>query len=262
MGGKGAAVVIPARLESTRLPRKLLLAETGRPLIAHTVERVLRAKADSNGAISRVLVAADDAALIDAARSAGAEAVLTGRDHTSGTDRIAEAAESLPEDLVVNVQGDEAEIEVEHVLAAASLLAGAPEPMGTLAYPVRSGREFRDPNLVKVVLDREGRALYFSRAPIPFPREGGASATAALGAGVWGLGHMGIYVYRKEFLMKYSKLPRSSLEARESLEQLRALEAGLRIRVAVVSPPAGRPIDTREDYEQFKLRVEAAGKIA
>ncbi len=276
MGGTGAAVVIPARLESTRLPRKLLLAETGRPLLAHTVERVLRAKAESSGAITRVLVAADDEALVRAAREAGAEAVLTRADHRSGTDRIAEAARALPEDVIVNVQGDEPEIEPAHVLAAATLLDGRDEPMGTLAYPLRAEDDFRNPNLVKVVIDREGRALYFSRAPIPFPRtlvrpgrsptcrprEGMAAAAGWLGEGGWGLGHMGIYVYRKELLLRYTELPRSSLEERERLEQLRALEAGVPIRVAVVTPPRGRPVDTPEDYEQFRIRVEAEGKIA
>ena len=216
----GAAVVIPARLESTRLPRKLLLAETGRPLIAHVIERVLRARDESEGAIERVLVAADDEALVRAARAAGAEAVMTRRDHACGTDRIAEAARDVPEDLIVNVQGDEPEVETSHVVAAARLLEGAEEEMGTLAYPIMSREDFDDPNLVKVVLDRRGRALYFSRAPAPFPREGRAAATESLREGEWGLGHLGIYVYRKAFLMRYADLPRSGLEARENAVRL------------------------------------------
>jgi 3-deoxy-manno-octulosonate cytidylyltransferase (CMP-KDO synthetase) len=269
----GAAVVIPARLESTRLPRKLLLAETGRPLIAHTVERVLAAKDESGGAITRVLVAADDEELVEAARAAGAEAVMTRADHTCGTDRIAEAAAGVPEDVIVNVQGDEPEVDAEHVVTAARLLdkdadEGAPGPdgrvveMGTLAYPIVSREDFMDPNLVKVVLDRRGMALYFSRAPAPFPREGCAMETHSLREGEWGLGHLGIYVYRKAFLMRYSDLPRSALEEREKLEQLRALEAGEPIRVAVVRPPLGRAVDTREDYDEFRRRVAAEGKIA
>jgi len=258
----GAAVVIPARLESTRLPRKLLLAETGRPLVAHTVERVLSAMAASEGAITRVLVAADDEAILEAARSAGAEAVMTRADHTCGTDRIAEAAGGVPEDLIVNVQGDEPEVETAHVVTAARLLDGQEEEMGTLAYPIMSREDFEDPNLVKVVLDRLGRALYFSRAPAPFPREGRASATESLREGEWGLGHLGIYVYRKSLLMRYAELPRSALEAREKLEQLRALEAGEPIRAAVVRPPLGRAVDTREYYDEFRRRAAAAGKIA
>jgi len=211
----GAAVVIPARLESTRLPRKLLLAETGRPLIAHTVERVLEAQAESEGAITRVLVAADDSELVDAARAAGAEAVMT-----------------------------------------------QDEDMGTVAYPIVSREDFMSPHLVKVVLDRRGRALYFSRAPAPFPREGRPLETHSLREGEWGLGHLGIYVYRKSLLLRYAELPRSSLEAREKLEQLRALEAGVPIRVAIVSPPLGRAVDTREDYDEFRRRIAAEGRIA
>ena len=270
----GAAVVIPARLESTRLPRKLLLAETGRPLIAHTVERVLAAKDESGGAITRVLVAADDEALVDAARAAGAEAVMTRADHACGTDRIAEAAAGIPEDVIVNVQGDEPEVDPVHVITAAQLLDagegddagdtpdGRQAEMGTLAYPIVSREDFMDPNLVKVVLDRRWMALYFSRAPVPFPREGCATETHSLREGEWGLGHLGIYVYRKAFLMRYSELPRSALEEREKLEQLRALEAGEPIRVAVVRPPLGRAVDTREDYDEFRRRVAAEGKIA
>ena len=252
----GAAVIIPARLESTRLPRKLLLAETGRPLIAHTVERVLRAADESGGAVSRVLVAADDPALLEAARTAGAEAVMTRPDHACGTDRVAEAASAIPEDVVVNVQGDEPEVDLAHVVTAAGLLDGRDEPMGTLAYPLRSRRDLEDPNLVKVVVDRRGRALYFSRAPVPFPRDGAPEG------GDWGLGHIGIYVYRKEFLARYASLPRSALEERERLEQLRALEAGEVVRVAVVAPPLGRAVDTREDYDEFRRRVAAEGKLA
>jgi 3-deoxy-manno-octulosonate cytidylyltransferase (CMP-KDO synthetase) len=248
------AVVIPARLESTRLPRKLLLAESGVPLIAHTVRRVLEAAAASGGLVARVVVAADDDALVLAARQAGAEAVLTDRGHRSGTDRIAEAARALDEDVVVNVQGDEAEIPVEHVLAAARVLRGASEPMGTLAYPVADEAAFRNPNLVKAVTDSGGRALLFTRAPVPFPRDGRAPPD-----GVWCLGHVGVYAFRRGFLLRYPSLPPSGLEERESLEQLRALEAGYRIRVALVSPPEGRPVDTREDYDAFLDRLVRAG---
>ncbi len=249
-----SAVLIPARLESTRLRRKLLLSETGRPLLAHTVERALAAKAASEGRISRVIVAADDEVLCEAARTAGAEAVLTRTDHTSGTDRIAEVAAGIDEELIVNIQGDEPEVEAAHVLAAACLLQGPyrEDPMGTLAYPIADETAFRDPNLVKVVVDRDGRALYFSRAPVPFPLERTLN-------GAWGLAHIGLYVYRRDFLLRYSSLPTSALEQREKLEQLRALEAGERIRVAVVDPPRGAPVDTREAYDAFCRRARGQG---
>jgi 3-deoxy-manno-octulosonate cytidylyltransferase (CMP-KDO synthetase) len=260
-------VLIPARLESTRLPRKLLLAETGRPLLAHTVERALAAKEVSEGAIGRVIVAADDERLCEVARAAGAEGVLTRTDHASGTDRIAEVAATIEEQLVVNVQGDEPEVETAHVLAAARLLqipAHDDDPMGTLAYPITDEAAFRNPNLVKVVLDHDGRALYFSRAPVPFPREGTLPGQASDVArterkDAWGLAHIGLYVYRRDFLLRYSSLPASALEEREKLEQLRALEAGERIRVAVVDPPRGAPVDTREGYEAFCRRAGSDG---
>ncbi len=286
-----SAVLIPARLDSTRLRRKLLLSETGKPLLAHTVERALAAKEASGGGISRVVVAADDEILCEIALRLGAEAVMTRADHKSGTDRIAEAAESMDEEFIVNVQGDEPEVEPSHVLAAARLLEGTSDPMGTLAYPVTDEAAFRNPNLVKVVADGNGHALYFSRAPIPFPRRPEAteitesteaerhgkrhgaaeplpSVSSVAGRspggpregsveGAWGLAHMGIYVYRREFLLSYSSLPASTLERRERLEQLRALEAGERIRVAVVEPPLGAPIDTREAYDEFCRRLSS-----
>jgi 3-deoxy-manno-octulosonate cytidylyltransferase (CMP-KDO synthetase) len=212
-----------------------------------------------------VVVAADDEALCEVARRWGAETVLTRADHKSGTDRIAEAAEGMDEEFIVNVQGDEPEVEPSHVLAAARLLEGTSDAMGTLAYPLTDEAAFRNPNLVKVVVDGNGHALYFSRAPIPFPRRPANGVDATAGPregsveGAWGLAHMGIYVYRREFLLSYSSLPPSALERREKLEQLRALEAGERIRVAVVGPPRGAPIDTREAYEEFCRRAASPG---
>jgi 3-deoxy-manno-octulosonate cytidylyltransferase (CMP-KDO synthetase) len=250
------AVIIPARLASTRLERKLMLSDTGKPLIAHTVERVLEARRAYEGLISRVIVAADDAELVDAARAAGAEAVMTRSDHTSGTDRIAEAAERTDDDVIVNIQGDEPEIELEHMRAICRVLDGHDEPMGTLVYPIRDRARFEDPNLVKAVLARDGRALYFSRSPVPYPRDGEAAASAELASGVWGYGHMGVYAYRRDFLMSYASLPPSSLERRERLEQLRALQAGHAIRAAVVEPPSGAGIDTPEDYAKFVERMK------
>jgi len=242
-----AALILPARLASVRLERKLLLAETGRPLLAHTVERALEAAAASAGRISRVLVAADCRDLAEVARAAGAEAVLTDPGHRSGTDRIAEAAAGLAEEAVINLQADEPEIPVAAVLELAGLILGSPEEvMATLAAPISSEEELSNPNVVKVVRGSSGHALYFSRAPIPFPRDGHKS-------GPLGLRHLGIYAYRREFLLAYSRLPASRLEETEKLEQLRALEAGQRIACAVVEPlPEG--IDTPESYAAFVAR--------
>jgi len=251
-----AAIVIPARLESTRLPRKLLLAETGRPLLAHTVERALAAAAASDGLITEVICAVDDESLAEAARAAGAGAVMTPVDCPSGSDRIAIVARDLDCDVVVNLQGDEPEAEPGSLVTVARLLEegaaslASPAPMGTLAVPIRSEAEADDPSVVKVVVDQGGNALYFSRAKIPHLREGGAPATR--------LRHLGIYSYRREFLLSYASLPASELEDSEKLEQLRALSAGHSIKVAVVeSSPAG--IDTIDDYRAFVERCAAAG---
>jgi 3-deoxy-manno-octulosonate cytidylyltransferase (CMP-KDO synthetase) len=249
------AVVIPARLESTRLPRKLLLAETGEPLIAHTIRRVLEARDAFPGLVSRVLVAADHPELVEAARAAGADAVMTRVDHTSGTDRIAEAVSGSSHDVIVNIQGDEPEIPLEHVRAICSLLDGREEPMGTLVYPIRDRASFENPNLVKAVLSHDSTALYFSRSPVPYPRNGDATGAEELPDGVWGYAHMGVYAYRREFLMAYARLQPSSLELRERLEQLRAVQAGHAIRVDVVKPPSGAGIDTPEDYASFVERM-------
>ena len=245
-----AALVLPARLASTRLARKLLLAETGRTLLAHAVERALEAQAASGGRIARVLVAADCEELAAAARSAGAETVLTDPAHQSGTDRIAEAASRISEDVIINLQADEPEMPAAAVLKLASLLLDSPgEVMATLAAPVASAADLANPNVVKVVLDSTGHALYFSRAPIPFARDGRSGSDPAKFA----LRHLGIYAYRRKFLLGYSKLPPSRLEEVEKLEQLRALSAGQRIACAVVgSVPEG--IDTPESYAAFVAR--------
>jgi 3-deoxy-manno-octulosonate cytidylyltransferase (CMP-KDO synthetase) len=250
-----AVLILPARLESTRLERKLLLAETGRPLLAHTVERALEVRAESGGRISRVLVAADCEELAAVARAAGAEAVLTDPGHRSGTDRIAEAAAGLDEDSVINLQADEPEIPVDAVLQLADLLLGSEgEVMATLATPLFEESDVKNPNVVKVVLDADGHALYFSRAPIPYAREGWSED----GKTALALRHLGIYAYRREFLLGYSGLPACRLEETERLEQLRALGAGYRIACAVVDPlPDG--IDTPKSYAAFVERWRARG---
>jgi len=248
------AILIPARLESTRLARKLLLDATGKPLLAHTAERALEARRASNGLVTRVVVCADCEALAEAARAAGAEAVLTRPGHASGTDRIAEVAAGLEEDVLVDLQADEPEIDPAHVLACARLLIeDADAQMATLATPIASREEFLDPAAVKVVRSDSGDALRFSRAPIPPPRDGCDPCDVPAGA----LRHLGIYAYRREALLAFASMPRAALEEAEKLEQLRALAAGWRIRVAVVdaAPPG---IDTEEDYRAFVARRRAA----
>jgi 3-deoxy-manno-octulosonate cytidylyltransferase (CMP-KDO synthetase) len=238
------AVLIPARRASTRLPEKLLLAETGRPILAHACERAAQAFGPA-----AVTVCADDAELVRIAQAAGVAARMTRLDHQSGTDRIAEVAATLDAQIIVNVQGDEPEIDPEHIRIVAGLLdRHAWAGMATLC--VRAGEaEQRNPNAVKVVLGHGDRALYFSRSGVPFDRAAGGPAAACHR-------HLGIYAYRRDVLLGYGKLPASCLEDTEKLEQLRALEAGIGMACAVVDhAPLG--IDTRADYDAFVARQRA-----
>ena len=239
---------IPARLASTRLPRKLLLAETGKPLIQHTWESARRSQSLSG------LVIATDSPEIEAAVTAfGGQSELTG-EHASGTDRIAEVVSRsfASVAIVVNIQGDEPEIDPRSIDLVVSLLIDHPgAQMSTLASPIRR-REVRDsPSCVKVARAADGRALYFSRHPIPFCRDQDPDQLLAADS-PWLL-HMGLYAYRREFLMKLAKLPVSRLEGMEKLEQLRALEAGATIPVGIAEHPAVG-IDTPEDYARFVAR--------
>ncbi|MBI5724790.1 MAG: 3-deoxy-manno-octulosonate cytidylyltransferase [Planctomycetes bacterium] len=232
-------VIIPARYASTRLPGKPLLARTGKTLIQHVYEAVRPAKK-----ADRVVVATDDRRIFDAVQSFGGEAVMTSADCRTGTDRLAEAAEKLKlagGDIVINVQGDEPNMSPEHVDKLIGLLEDSGAPMATLAAPL-SAEYAADPAKVKVVADLSGRAMYFSRAAIPFDRDGRG--------GVGWLLHIGVYGYRVEFLRQYAKLPSTPAEQAEKLEQLRALEHGYAIRLAVVDY-SGCGIDTPEDYERF-----------
>jgi 3-deoxy-manno-octulosonate cytidylyltransferase (CMP-KDO synthetase) len=232
------AVLIPARRASTRLPEKLLLAETGKPLLAHTCERA----AQAFGAAA-VTVCADDGALVRAAEGAGVRGRMTRADHQSGTDRIAEVAAGLDAAVVVNVQGDEPELEPAHIRLVASLLERhAWAGMATLATPAGEAEQ-RNPNAVKVILGRGERALYFTRSGAPYDRDRGAPAADCHR-------HLGIYAYRREVLLGYGKLPPSRLEALEKLEQLRAVEAGIGMACALVDHPAPG-VDTRADYDAF-----------
>ena len=235
------AVLIPARRASTRLPDKLLLAESGQPLIAHAC----RAAAQAFGA-EAVTVCADDEQLVAAAAAAGVAARMTRADHQSGSDRIAEVAAGLAAELVVNVQGDEPEIDPAHIRTVVALLrTHAWAGIATLCVaggPAESG----NPNAVKVVLAHGDRALYFSRAPVPWDRDRGAPAAVCRR-------HLGIYAYRRQVLLDYARLPPSRLEESEKLEQLRALEAGIGIACAEVAHAAAG-IDTRADYDAFLAR--------
>lgn len=249
-------VIIPARLGSTRLPGKVLLAETGKPLIRHVWEAAVRASS-----IKRVVVATDDLRVLDAVLGFGGEAVMTGAYHQNGTSRLAEAAATLGlehEDIVVNVQGDEPELEAGAIDAAVGVLLAAEETrsgchVGTLAVPFADGQDPRDPAMVKVVRSLDGCAMYFSRAVIPHDRDGQVDAGRREGEGMGLLRHVGLYVYRQAFLERYVHLPPTPAERREQLEQLRVLEHGYRIAVAI-RERAAIGIDTPEQYAAFVAR--------
>ena len=236
-------VVIPARYASTRLPGKPLLEIAGQPMLQHVYERVQHSGA------SEVIVATDDARIADAARGFNADICMTSTAHRSGTERLGEVVEQAGWDddtIVVNVQGDEPMLPTVLVRQVADGLAGHAEAMvATLAYPLESLAEAADLNIVKVVLDRYGYALYFSRAPIPCHRDGDDGGSAGIG-----LRHIGLYAYRSGFLKRYAELEPSPLEALEKLEQLRVLWHGMKIYVGVAAGMPGPGVDTAEDLER------------
>jgi 3-deoxy-manno-octulosonate cytidylyltransferase (CMP-KDO synthetase) len=260
-------MVIPARLASTRLPRKLLLSETGKPLIQHTHEAAQRAQRPSG-----LCVAADHEEIAAAVRSFGGEVRMTSPDCASGTDRVAEIARQMPGvDIFVNVQGDEPELRGAVIDRVVELLELNPDAvMSTLATPIRSRLQLDDPACVKVVFaalqpqpkavssphsiagDRGGRALYFSRSPIPHARQWDDRLLDAQPATFFQ--HIGLYAYRRDFLLRLASLPRTPLEKLESLEQLRVLEQGHSIIVGVVDERTVG-IDTPEDYRAFVART-------
>ncbi len=255
----GFHVVIPARYASTRLPGKPLLDIGGTPMI----QRVVARAAASGG--GEVLVATDDAriaaAVRDPRRPGAAIAVMTDPDLPSGTDRVAAVAATRgwsDGTIVVNVQGDEPFLPAVLIDQAAALLARDPAAgIATLATPVGSLEEFLDPNAVKVVIAADGAALYFSRAPIPWTRDGAAAGLASQREYGGALRHVGLYAYRVGVLRRLTRLPPSSLELREKLEQLRALEHGVRIVVGTCLEPPAPGVDTPEDLE--RARRQAAG---
>ena len=240
-----SVIIIPARLASTRLPRKLLLREKGKSLIQHTYEAARRARRPSG-----VCVATDHEEIAAEVRAFGGLAEMTSPDCASGTDRVAEVARRMPDvDIVVNVQGDEPELEGESIDAAVELLETRPDVMmSTLATPIRQRDKLLDPACVKVVFDASYRALYFSRSPIPHAREWDDRLLEADPPHFFQ--HIGLYAYRRGFLLSLARMPPSPLEQIEKLEQLRVLQAGHSIAVAVVTH-ATLGIDTPQDYATF-----------
>jgi 3-deoxy-manno-octulosonate cytidylyltransferase (CMP-KDO synthetase) len=238
--------VIPARFASTRFPGKPLADLHGKPMIQWVYERTRRATG-----IGRVIVATDDERIAAAVAAFGGEVQMTRADHPTGTDRLAEVAARIETDLVVNVQGDEPLIDPRMIDQALAPMRRNPGvPMGTLKTPVASVEEYLSPNVVKVVTDRQGFALYFSRAPIPHPRDLAGDLEANLGQ-VEAYKHIGLYVYRKDFLLTYPKLSATPLEQLEKLEQLRALEHGFRIKVAATELTSVG-VDTPADLERVR----------
>ena len=253
--------VIPARYGSTRFVGKVLARDTGKFLIQHTYEQDCQAKLPD-----KVIIAADDQRVVGAANTFGAECVITSPEHKSGTDRIAEAVANIDVEIVVNLQADEPEIDPQNIDYLANLLLKNPDyPMATLAADFGNSRQVADPNIVKVIISRRlsstsdesqgtseeiGRAIYFSRAPIPYDRE-----EAGIGKTEQYLRHIGIYAYRKEFLLKITALPQTPLEKIEKLEQLRAIENGYSILVGKVEHTCDG-IDTPEQYAEFVKRYK------
>ena len=236
-------IVIPARYASTRLPGKPLLRQSGKYLIQHVYEQALRArKADL------VFVATDDTRIAAAVQSFGGKAVMTRTDHASGSDRVAEVAQQIDCDFIVNVQGDEPMVDPSSLDLLVTLLEKNRDcEMATLATPLLSLEDWRNPNCVKVVLDNHGRALYFSRSPVPHVRGGEPKLDKP---SLQFLQHLGLYAYRRSFLLELAKLPPHPLEQLEKLEQLRVLGQGRGIQVGIVAE-ASIGVDTYEDYERF-----------
>ncbi|MGE0455733.1 MAG: 3-deoxy-manno-octulosonate cytidylyltransferase [Vicinamibacteria bacterium] len=248
--------IIPARHASTRLPGKPLCDILGKPMIQHVYERAREARS-----LGRVLVATDDERILAAVRGFGGEAVMTPADCASGTDRVAAAAAGIAADVVVNVQGDEPLLDPRAIDAAVAPVRDDACEMATLSAPLTDLSEMLSPDVVKLVCDARGDALYFSRSPLPFVRLGAAtsaadSARAAIDRGV-ARKHVGLYVYRRDALLRLAALGPSPLEQAEGLEQLRALQAGFRIRVVPVAEAGGIAVDTEDDLRRVRERLRA-----
>ena len=237
-----AVIVIPARYASQRLPGKPLLRATGKYLVQHVYERACGVRS-----ASEVIVATDDPRIETAVRSFGGQVVRTRRDHASGTDRVAEVAARLDADVVVNLQGDEPLVEPDNLEYLIDLLRrNRSAEMATLATPLRQLEQYHDPNCVKVVVNDHGQAIYFSRSPIPHVRDGEPDLQHTFQF----FQHLGVYAYRRRFLLELASSPRSPLEQLEQLEQLRALAMGVSIQVGVVAE-AAIGVDTLADYHRF-----------
>lgn len=247
-------IVIPARLGSTRLPRKVLRELHGKPLVQHVWEAATRARA------AQVVVATDDREVEAACRGFGADTVMTAARHASGTDRIEEVARKRrwsASTLVVNLQGDEPLMPPALVRQAVALLArDRHADIATLCHPLQTLDEWLNPNCVKVVMDARGHALYFSRAPIPWRRDGATAAAPQLPAGL-AFRHIGLYAYRVAALRRFTRLRPAPLEQVEALEQLRALAAGMTIRVGITREPPPRGVDTEADLAAVAAALAA-----
>ena len=253
-----AVVIIPARFASSRLPGKVLLEIDGKPMICWVTERAMEARN-----VARVIVATDDERIVDVVRSAGGEAVMTSADHPSGTDRLAEVAEALDDtEIIVNLQADEPLISPQTIERA--IEASSDESVGivTTWEAIETAADVLNPDVVKIVVDNSGRALYFSRSPVPYPREAvrkHVTLESALRNDPGLLGqfrkHTGLYVYRKEVLLEFTRWPQSDLERVECLEQLRALEHGVKIKAIEASTPS-IGVDTREDLERVRASIQ------
>ncbi|MBC8378936.1 MAG: 3-deoxy-manno-octulosonate cytidylyltransferase [Planctomycetes bacterium] len=238
-------VVIPARYGSSRFEGKVLAKETGKYLVQHTYERALCAKS-----VDEALIATDDERVLAACREFGAACVMTSIEHQSGTDRIAEAVARMEVDILVNLQADEPDIEPDYIDLVASLLtANRTAQMATLLAPFENPTDVANPNIVKCITDTTDRAIYFSRSVIPYDRQAGGVGQVSDYKR-----HLGIYAYRKDFLMAYTAMAPSFLEQRERLEQLRAIENGCTILTATV-PKAWDGVDTQEQYQAFVQRM-------
>jgi 3-deoxy-manno-octulosonate cytidylyltransferase (CMP-KDO synthetase) len=245
--------IIPARYGSTRFPGKALAPIRDKPMIQWVYERTKQCRL-----VSRVIVATDDDRILNAVRSFGGEAVMTAEGHQTGTDRIAEVARSLPCDIVVNVQGDEPLIPPAMIDAAIRpLVEDSSIPLGTVCRRIERREEAFDPNVVKVVMDRDGFALYFSRAPIPWDRDAWAARDSLSELQLAGpmYKHIGLYVYRREFLLAFAAMPQTRLEAAEKLEQLRVLETGHRIKT-IVTEYESFGVDIPGDLSKILQRLE------
>jgi len=241
---------IPARYGSTRLAGKVLAKDTGKFLIQHTYERACLATLPE-----KVIIAADDQKIAAAAGTFGAECILTSAEHKSGTDRIAEAVKDIDVEIVVNLQADEPEIDPQNIDYLARLLAENPNyQMATLAADFQNPEQIANPDIVKVIIDSNGRAIYFSRAPIPYDRD-----KSGVGKIQQYLRHIGIYAYSKQFLLKITALPQTKLEKIEKLEQLRAIENGFSILVGKVKHTCDG-IDTPQQYAEFVKRVKQSSQ--